>query len=60
MAALEQAVRAGSVAPKDIILLNITGGGVARIKEEYTLHTLKPNITVSRWEQAMQFLEDKK
>ena len=60
VAALEQAAIAGSVHPKDIILLNITGGGVARIKEEHTLHRLMPQITVSHWENAVQFLEGKK
>ncbi|MCX6673525.1 MAG: cysteate synthase, partial [Methanothrix sp.] len=60
VAALEQAAIAGSVHPKDIILLNITGGGVARIKEEHTLHRLMPQITVSHWEDAVQFLEGKK
>ena len=59
VAALEKAVRAGTVAPDDIILLNITGGGVSRLKEDFTLHTLQPDITVSRWEEAMQFLENR-
>jgi cysteate synthase len=60
VAALEQAARSGSIDPKDIILLNITGGGVARIKEEHTLRMLEPQITVSHWERAVQFLEGKK
>ena len=60
VAALQQAAKGGAVSPKSIILLNITGGGVARIKEEHTLHMLKPSTTVSRWEQAVQFLEGRK
>jgi cysteate synthase len=60
VAALEQAAISGSVQSKDIILLNITGGGVARIREEHTLHRLMPQITVSHWEQAVLFLEGKK
>jgi len=60
VAALEQAARSGSIEPKDIILLNITGGGVARIKEEHTLNMIEPQITISHWEQAVQFLEGKK
>jgi cysteate synthase len=60
VAALEQAAVIGSVQPKDIILLNITGGGVARIKEEHTLNMIEPQITISHWEQALQFLEGKK
>ncbi len=53
VAALQQAAEGGAVQPKDVILLNITGGGVARIKEEHPLHMLKPSITVSHWEQAV-------
>ncbi len=60
VAALEQAAISGSIQPKDIILLNITGGGKARIREEHTLRRLTPQITVSHWEQAVQFLEGKK
>jgi len=59
VAALEQAVRKGTVECKDIILLNITGGGVNRIKEEHTLQMIRPQTTISHWEQAMQFLESK-
>jgi cysteate synthase len=60
VAALEQAVASGSVSSKDIILLNITGGGRARIKEDHTLQMIRPQITVSHWSQAVQFLEGKK
>lgn len=59
VAALEQAARTGTINPKEVILLNITGGGVARIKEEHSLHMLKPSLTVSHWEQAVLFLEGK-
>ncbi len=59
VAALEKAVKSGAVQSDEIILLNITGGGVSRIKEDYTLHLQKPEITVSRWEEAVQFLESK-
>jgi cysteate synthase len=59
VAALQQAVEKGKVLPEDIVLLNITGGGLARIKEDKTLHRLKPDITVSRWEDAVQFLESR-
>jgi len=60
VAALEQAVADGSVSSKDIILLNITGGGRARIKEDHILQMIRPQITVSHWSQAVQFLEGKK
>ena len=59
VAALQQAVSIGTVQTDDIILLNITGGGLARVKEDYSLHQLQPDITVavSRWEDAVEFLE---
>ncbi len=60
VAALQQATADGSVSPKDTILLNITGGGIARIKEDHTLQELRPQITISHWEQAVIFLEGKK
>ena len=59
VAALEQAAKSDAVHPDDVILLNITGGGVSRIKEDYALHALQPEITVSQWEEAAQFLESR-
>jgi cysteate synthase len=59
VAALAQAIDAGAVSPDDIILLNITGGGVARIKEDYPRYMLQPDVTISRWEEAVQFLEER-
>jgi len=54
-----QAVASGEVCSKDTILLNITGGGAARIKEDHVLHMLQPDLIVSRggWERAVSFLE---
>lgn len=57
VAALVQAVQAKAVLPEEIILLNVTGGGVARLKEDFALCTLQPDTTVSRWEEAVEFLE---
>lgn len=57
VAALIQAVGAGAVLPEEIILLNVTGGGVARVKEDFTLNQLSPDITISHWEEAAEFLE---
>jgi len=59
VAALARAIDGGRVSPDDIILLNITGGGVARIKEDYPRYMLQPDVTISRWEEAVQFLEDR-
>ena len=59
VAALAGAVQSGAVNPSDIILLNITGGGVSRVKEDFALNTLQPDATVSRWEEAVEFLESR-
>jgi cysteate synthase len=60
VAALEQAIAEGSVLSNETVLLNITGGGLARMKEDHTLKMFKPQITVSHWEQAVSFLESKR
>ncbi|HOO54313.1 MAG TPA: cysteate synthase [Methanothrix sp.] len=44
VAALEKAVRAGAVEKKDLILLNITGGGVSRAEEELDMFMLNCHI----------------
>jgi cysteate synthase len=44
-ASLIQAVEAGTIGRKDCILLNITGGGNKKVKKEYSLQYLDPNIT---------------
>ncbi len=58
VAALQKAIEAKSVSSKDIILLNITGGGMARMKEDYSRHMLQPDVAVSSWEDAALFLEE--
>jgi cysteate synthase len=59
VAALVQAVESGEVGPEDLILLNITGGGVSRVKEDFALFTLQPDITISQGEEAVEFLESR-
>jgi cysteate synthase len=49
-AALMQAAEAGTVGPDDSILLNITGGGYERIREDYTLYPIEPSVTVTQHE----------
>jgi len=44
--ALVEAVNNEKVAANDIILLNITGGGLLRLKEDYDLVPIKPLITL--------------
>jgi len=57
IAALVQAVESRLVSKDDIILLNITGGGVARLKEEMDIVALKCDIVVSDPEELMNFME---
>jgi len=44
VAALQRAAASGSVEKKDLILLNITGGGVSRAKEELDMFMLRSDI----------------
>jgi cysteate synthase len=60
VAALCRAAGDGAVKPEDTILLNITGGGVSRMKENHDLQMLRPQITVRSWEEAAEFLEGKR
>lgn len=46
-ASLLKAVEAGNVGKDDTILLNIAGGGFKRLKEDFTLFQIEPEITVS-------------
>lgn len=62
VAALIQAVESESIDLDDIILLNITGGGVSRLKEDFSQNALRCDASVSSAEEAIEFLEgsDKK
>jgi cysteate synthase len=57
VASLIQAVKSGAVRPEDIILLNVTGGGVSRLKEDFSPSVLKCDLTVSDAKEAAKFLE---
>jgi cysteate synthase len=57
VAALDKAARLGKVKSQDTILLNITGGGESRVKEDYDQVALLPDVAVSQWEEATSFLE---
>jgi cysteate synthase len=57
VAALIQAVQSGYVGTDDIILLNITGGGVSRLKEDFSQNALRCDASVSSAEEAVEFLE---
>ena len=43
VAALQQAVADGRVRPDDVVMLNITGGGEKRFRQEHTLYSLQPS-----------------
>ncbi|MDM7934471.1 MAG: cysteate synthase [Methanothrix sp.] len=58
VAALEAAVRSGSVGADDLVLLNITGGGEERLREEGVTNQVQPDGTVSGWQEALQLLEE--
>ncbi|MGF1514966.1 MAG: cysteate synthase [Elainellaceae cyanobacterium] len=45
VAALGQAAAAGCIGREDVVLLNITSGGVNRIRQTYSLHYLRPALT---------------
>ncbi|MFA5237180.1 MAG: cysteate synthase [Methanoregula sp.] len=46
-AALVQAAEAGAIGSDDLILLNITGGGYDRIREDYTLYPLESSASAT-------------
>jgi len=49
-AALVQAVEEAIIGRDDHILLNLTGGGYERIREDFTLHPVNPSATITRGE----------
>ncbi len=57
VAALIRAAQLGSVNPDDIILLNVTGGGVSRLKEDFSQNALRCDVSVSDAEETIEFLE---
>ena len=58
VAALKQAADSEAVQRDDMILLNITGGGLSRLREEMTLSTLKPDIIVSGQDEAVDYIKE--
>jgi cysteate synthase len=59
-AALVQAAESGAVGKDDMILLNITGGGYDRIREDYTLCPLKASATATPGEPCNGLVADLK
>ncbi|MDD1753621.1 MAG: cysteate synthase [Methanotrichaceae archaeon] len=58
VAALIKAVESRTIGTNDITLLNITGGGVARLKEDFDMNMLQPDASISSAQEALEFLED--
>lgn len=46
VASIIKALKQGKVRSEDKILLNITGGGLMRLKQSHLLHYLQPDVTV--------------
>jgi cysteate synthase len=44
VAVLAEAVRTGSIRKNDTVLLNITGGGEARLRKDKTTHAVEPQF----------------
>lgn len=57
VAALTKAVDSKTIGAQDIILLNITGGGMSRLKEDFALNILQPDLSISSAQEALEFLE---
>jgi cysteate synthase len=59
IASLIKALESGDVGLEDIILLNVTGGGISRLKEDFCPEVIKPGIIVSNYEEAIEFLGER-
>jgi cysteate synthase len=57
-ASLMQAARSGAISPLEIVLLNITGGGLKRVKEDKECYRLKPDIRVARPDEDLSELKE--
>jgi len=57
VAALVKALQSGTIGHEEVILLNVTGGGISRLKEDFSLSVMKCDVSVSSAEEAVEFLE---
>jgi cysteate synthase len=48
MASLQQALASGEVNPDACTVLNISGGGVERLKQDYATETVEPWLRVTK------------
>lgn len=51
--------QAGRIKKRDIILLNVTGGGFKRLKRDYSLYYLQPDVVVDSSNVDMGYLLSK-
>ena len=58
LAALLQAVDSHSIKPSDSVLLNVTGGGYSRVKEDFTLIPVPVTIKLPSNEPGIEVLKD--
>ena len=56
-ASLQQAVEAGEVDPEDCVLLNISGGGAQRLKNDVETRTVRPWLRVTKHQGAKAVLD---
>ena len=56
-ASLLQAVQTGTVKNDDCVLLNISGGGLKRLKDDIETRVLKPWLTVKKSTAVVSILE---
>jgi cysteate synthase len=57
MASLQQALASGEVNPDACTVLNISGGGVERLKQDYATETVEPWLRVSKKNGAASIIE---
>jgi cysteate synthase len=56
MASLQQALATGEVDPDACTVLNISGGGVERLKQDYATETVEPWLRVTKADGAEMIL----
>lgn len=56
IASLQQAVETGEVKSSDCVVLNISGGGVARLRQDHATRTVTPWLRVNKAEGAARIL----
>jgi cysteate synthase len=57
-ASLMQAAGTGGISDSDIVLLNVTGGGLKKVKEDKDCYQLKPDVRVVRPEEDLGELQE--